>query len=46
MGIKIDATVSPGTLVHTAQTNTAQYDEVWLYLQNTSAATVTAKVEF
>lgn len=46
MGIKVGATTTPGTLIHTWPTNIAQYDEVWLYLQNTSAATVTATVEF
>lgn len=33
--IKVAATSSPGTTIHTASTTTTTLDEVWLYAQNT-----------
>lgn len=44
--IKIAATATPGTTVHTAVSGTAAYDEVYLWLTNTSASAVTATIEF
>lgn len=33
--IKVAATATPGTTIHTGPTNTAHLHEVWLYAQNT-----------
>lgn len=34
-GIKVAATATPGTTIHTGPTNTAHIHEVWLYAVNT-----------
>lgn len=44
--ILVAATATPGTLVHTGPTNTAQFHEVWLYAVNTSASNVKLTVEW
>jgi hypothetical protein len=44
--IKTVATATPGTLLHTAVAGGTSFDEVWLYAENTSAATVTLTVEW
>ena len=46
--IKVVATATPGTLIHTTGTPlyTTQYDKIYLRLVNTSAADVLATVEF
>lgn len=36
--IKIGATSSPGTLIHTGSTSTSTFDEVWLYAMNTDTS--------
>ena len=46
LAIKIAATATPGTLVHTGPTTVANYDEVYLELVNTSASIVTVTIEF
>ena len=33
--IKVAATATAGTTIHTASSTTTTYDEVWLYAQNT-----------
>lgn len=33
--IKVAATATPGTTIHTASTTTTTFDEIWLYAQNT-----------
>lgn len=33
-GIKVGATETPGTVIHTAQAGTTGWDEVWLYAVN------------
>lgn len=33
--IKVAATATPGTTIHTASTTATTYDEIWLYAQNT-----------
>jgi hypothetical protein len=45
--IKIVATATPGTLVHTATSLTAAgtWDEIWLYLTNTTPTDVQVQVE-
>lgn len=47
-GIKIAATVTPGTLLHTALASLAadEWDEIWLRATNTSAAAVKLTVEW
>ena len=37
-GIKITATSSPGTHIHTAVSGTSNFDEIWLYCYNSAAA--------
>lgn len=44
--VKIVATTTPGTTVHTAVTGTTDFDEIYGYAVNTSASTVTLTVEF
>jgi len=47
-GIKVAATSSPGTTIHTAVSGTTAntYDEVWLYCVNTSTSAVKLTVEW
>lgn len=33
--IKVAATSSPGTTIHTASSTTTTFDEIWIYAQNT-----------
>ena len=33
--IKVAATATPGTTIHTASSTATHYDEIWLYAQNT-----------
>lgn len=33
--IKVAATATPGTTIHTGSTTATTYDEIWLYAQNT-----------
>ena len=46
--ILIAATATPGTAIHTAVSGTTAgtYDEIWLWVHNTSAATVQVTIEF
>lgn len=44
--VKVAATGSPGTLIHTGSTNTSHSDEVWLYAQNTDTTARKLTVEF
>ncbi len=48
MPIKVAATESPGTLIHTAQTGTTDgnYDEIWLYAYNSHTVAVVLTIEF
>lgn len=45
-GIKVAATASPGTLIHTAVSGTTSFDEVWLYAVNSSASAVALTLEW
>ena len=47
-GIKVAATSTPGTLIHTALANVAanEWDEVWLRVVNTSGSPVKLTVEW
>ena len=44
--IKVAATATAGTLIHTGPTNTAHLHEVWLYAVNTSASDVKLTIEW
>lgn len=43
---KVAATATPGTLIHTAQSGTAGWDEVYAFVSNTSASAVLLTIEF
>lgn len=45
-GIKVAATATAGTLIHTAVSGTTAMDEVWLYANNTSGSTVKLTIEW
>ncbi|MFA7120539.1 MAG: hypothetical protein WC277_03620 [Bacilli bacterium] len=47
-GIKVVATSTPGTAIHTAVAGTTAgtYDEVWLWAQNNHTEAVTLTIEF
>lgn len=47
-GIKVSATATPGTLIHTALPNVAanEWDEVWMNVINTSGSPVKLTVEW
>ena len=44
--IKVAATATAGTTIHTGSTTTTTLDEVWLYAQNTSASDVKLTIEW
>ena len=44
--IKVAATASAGTTIHTGSTTTTTLDEVWLYAVNTSASDVKLTIEW
>lgn len=48
MPIKVAATATPGTLIHTAQSGTTDgnYDEIWLYAYNSHTVAVVLTIEF
>jgi hypothetical protein len=45
-GVKVAATASPGTTIHTGSTTASTYDEVWLYAVNTSASSVKLTIQW
>jgi hypothetical protein len=45
-GIKVAATATAGTLIHTGPTVTTSLDEVWLYAVNSSASDVKLTIEW
>ncbi len=45
-GIKVVATATAGTLIHTAVSGTSSLDEIWLYAHNTSASAVKLTLEW
>ena len=45
-GIKVAATATAGTTIHTAVAGGSSYDEVWLYAHNTSASAVKLTLEW
>jgi len=44
--IKVAATATPGTTIHTGSTTVADIHEVWLYAQNTSTSAVKLTLEW
>jgi len=44
--IKIAATSTPGTLIHTAVAGTTSMDEVWLYVTNNHTASLALTIEW
>ena len=44
--IKVAATGTPGTTIHTGSATATTYDEVWLYAMNTSASAVKLTIEW
>lgn len=46
MPVKIVATATPGTLIHTAIAGTTAFDEIWCWLTNTNTSAVSVTVEF
>jgi len=44
--IKVGATATPGTLVHTAVAGEVSLDEIWLFAYNSSASAVVVSIEF
>ena len=45
-GIKVVATATAGTLIHTAIAGTSSLDEIWLYAHNTSSSSVKLTLEW
>ncbi len=44
--IKVIATTTPGTTIHTAVAGTSSLDEIWLYAVNSSATAVKLTIEW
>ncbi len=44
--IKIAATATLGTTLHTAVAGTSAWDEIWLFITNTSGAAVNLTIEY
>ena len=44
--IKVAATATAGTTIHTGSATATTYDEVWLYAQNTSSTAVKLTIEW
>jgi len=45
-GIKVAATATAGTAIHTASATATTIDEIWLYAVNTHSSAVTLTIEF
>jgi hypothetical protein len=44
--VKIAATATPGTTIHTAVSGTSSFDEIYAWLTNTDGSARTATIEF
>lgn len=44
--IKVAATATPGTTIHTASATNSVYDEIWIYAMNTDSVPRKLTVEF
>ena len=45
-GIKVVATATPGTLIHTAVASLTDFDEVWVWAYNGHTGTLALTIEF
>lgn len=45
-GIKVAATSTPGTTIHTGPTDATEFDEIWLYAMNTDTNSRKLSVEW
>jgi hypothetical protein len=45
-GIKVAATGTPGTTIHTGSSTATTIDEVWLYAMNTSTSSIKLTIEW
>lgn len=45
-GIKVGATATPGTTIHTASSTSTHFDEIWLYAVNSDTTARKLTVEF
>lgn len=45
-GIKVAATATPGTTIHTGSATATTYDEVWIYAFNSHSAAVDLTIEW
>ena len=46
LGVKVAATATAGTAIHTASTTATTIDEIWLYAINTSTSSVKLTIEW
>ena len=46
MAVKVAATATTGTTIHTAVAGTSAWDEVWIYATNNDAAAVNLTIEW
>lgn len=44
--VKVAATATAGTTIHTGSTTSTTYDEIWLYAQNTDTSAVKLTLEW
>lgn len=44
-GVKIAATSTPGTTIHTCTSTSGEMDEVWIWIQNTHSGAVAVTIE-
>jgi hypothetical protein len=46
LGIPVIQTATPGTLIHTAVTGTAAFDELWIWAYNTTSSNIIVTLEW
>lgn len=46
MQINVSASATPGTEIHTAVSGSSNWDEIWMYANNTSDSDVTLSIEW
>ena len=44
--IKVAATATTGTVIHTAVSGTSSFDEIWIYAYNSSGSAVVLTIEY
>ena len=45
-GIKVAATATPGTTIHTAVSGTSDWDEIWIYAYNSDSSPIQLTLEW